>query len=116
MTNPDTPAAPMVEIWRGPFLESVHAGHAVVCDDTGQIVHTWGDPDAVILPRSSAKMIQGLPLITSASADTDATFDAVQTALARLSDEDKQALSLKGLVKIAKADYLAVPNPPGTLR
>lgn len=62
------PAATLVEAWRGPFLESVHTGHAVVCDDTGQIVESWGDPGAVVLPRSSAKMIQGLPLIESGAA------------------------------------------------
>lgn len=64
-----TQAAPFAEIWRGPFLESVHTGHAVVCDDSGQILHAWGDPDAIILPRSSAKMIQALPLIQSGAAD-----------------------------------------------
>lgn len=64
-----TQAAPFAEIWRGPILESVHSGHAVVCDDTGQIVHAWGNPDAVILPRSSAKMIQALPLLRSGAAD-----------------------------------------------
>ena len=36
-------AAPFAEIWRGPFLESVHSGHAVICDDSGQIVEAWGD-------------------------------------------------------------------------
>ncbi|WP_120503161.1 asparaginase [Sulfitobacter mediterraneus] len=65
MTNP----APFAEIWRGPFLESVHSGHAVICDGTGQIVDAWGNPEAVILPRSSSKMIQALPLITSGAAD-----------------------------------------------
>ncbi|MEM9966491.1 MAG: asparaginase [Pseudomonadota bacterium] len=65
MTQP----APFAEVWRGPFLESVHSGHAVVCDDAGQILHAWGDPDVVILPRSSAKMLQALPLITSGAAD-----------------------------------------------
>ena len=62
-------AAPFAEIWRGPFLESVHMGHAVICDDTGQIVDAWGDPDLVVLPRSSSKMIQALPLLTSGAAD-----------------------------------------------
>ena len=57
------------EVWRGGLLESIHKGHAVVCDDTGQIVQAWGDPDAVILPRSSSKMIQALPLIESGAAD-----------------------------------------------
>ncbi len=64
MTQP----VPMTEVWRGPLLESLHLGHAVVCDDTGQIVQSWGDPDAVIYPRSSSKMIQALPLITSGAA------------------------------------------------
>ncbi len=64
-----TQAAPFAEIWRGPFLESVHSGHAVVCDDSGQIVHAWGDPETIVLPRSSAKMIQALPLIRSGAAD-----------------------------------------------
>jgi L-asparaginase II len=59
----------MCEIWRGSLLESQHLGHAVICDDIGQIVQSWGDPDALIYPRSSSKMIQGLPLITSGAAD-----------------------------------------------
>lgn len=61
--------APIAEVWRGPFLESQHSGHVVICDGTGQIVTAWGDPDAVVLPRSSSKMIQALPLITSGAAD-----------------------------------------------
>ena len=65
MTQP----SPMTEIWRGPFLESVHTGHAVVCDSSGEIVEAWGDPDKIVLPRSSCKMIQALPLITSGAAD-----------------------------------------------
>lgn len=61
-------AVELVEVWRGPFLESTHRGHAVICDDSGQIVQAWGDPDAVVLPRSSSKMLQALPLITSGAA------------------------------------------------
>lgn len=59
----------LTEVWRGPILESVHAGHAVICDGSGQIVEAWGDPNTTILPRSSAKMIQALPLIESGAAD-----------------------------------------------
>ncbi|SHH54814.1 asparaginase [Marivita hallyeonensis] len=62
-------AAVLAEVWRGPFMESVHTGHAVICDGSGQIVAAWGDPDAVVLPRSSSKMIQALPLVTSGAAD-----------------------------------------------
>jgi len=76
-----TQAAPFTEIWRGEFLESVHSGHAVICDEAGQIVEAWGDADGVILPRSSSKMIQALPLITSGAADA-AGLTTRQLALA----------------------------------
>ncbi|MFD3188797.1 asparaginase [Sedimentitalea sp. HM32M-2] len=71
----------MTEIWRGDLLESLHLGQAVICDDTGQIVRAWGDPDTLIYPRSSCKMVQALPLITSGAADKYALSDA-QLALA----------------------------------
>lgn len=58
----------MAEIWRGPILESVHLGHAVICGPGGETVATWGDPDAMVLPRSSSKMIQALPLVESGAA------------------------------------------------
>lgn len=62
------PAA-FAEIWRGAFLESVHSGHAVICASDGQVVENWGDADAMMLPRSSSKMIQALPLIQSGAAE-----------------------------------------------
>lgn len=55
----------MAEVWRGAFAESIHRGHAVVCDARGEIRAAWGDPDKVILPRSSCKMLQALPLVES---------------------------------------------------
>lgn len=50
MTDHST-AAPLVEVIRGDFIESVHFGHAVVADAFGQVIAAWGDPDAIILPR-----------------------------------------------------------------
>jgi L-asparaginase II len=64
-----TAPVPMTEIWRGPILESLHMGHAAICDPQGVILRAWGDPQAVIYPRSSSKMIQALPLVTSGAAD-----------------------------------------------
>ncbi|SFQ95354.1 asparaginase [Poseidonocella sedimentorum] len=62
-------AEALVEVWRGDFLECVHRGHAVVCDGAGEVVAAWGDPGAVILPRSSVKVFQALPLVASGAAD-----------------------------------------------
>ena len=56
---------PLVEVTRGPFVESRHFGHAVVARAGGEIVNAWGDPAKIVLPRSSAKMIQALPLLES---------------------------------------------------
>lgn len=57
----------------------------------------------------------GLPYITSLSADADALFAAVSRAVDDLSIEDRDALCLRGLVRIPEADYLAVPIPPPPL-
>ena len=68
MSNPLSQPVPLAEIWRGPIAESVHLGHAVICDQAGQIVQAWGDPATTVYPRSSSKMIQALPLIESGAA------------------------------------------------
>lgn len=61
-------AEKLVEIWRGPILEGTHRGHAVICDASGDIRASWGNPDLVFLPRSASKMIQALPLIECGAA------------------------------------------------
>ncbi|MCZ4255931.1 PhnD/SsuA/transferrin family substrate-binding protein [Sulfitobacter sp. G21635-S1] len=54
----------------------------------------------------------GLPYITARGRDGSAIFDAVAEAMAALSEPDRAALGLKGMVAIPSRDYLAVPNPP----
>ena len=63
MTNPT-----LVQVTRGQVLENRHRAAAVICNSSGAIVESWGDVDAPILPRSSIKMIQALPLIESGAA------------------------------------------------
>ncbi|MEO1537881.1 MAG: asparaginase [Pseudomonadota bacterium] len=63
-----THAVPLVETSRGPFLESRHFGHAVIARANGEIVAAWGQPDKTVLPRSSHKMLQALPLVESGAA------------------------------------------------
>lgn len=73
-------AVEMVELWRGGMLESQHRGHAVIFGPGG-IEAAWGDPEAVIFPRSSCKMLQALPLVESGAADAFGLGDR-QLALA----------------------------------
>ena len=79
---------------------------------------TWrmlrGDEPAVarLKPVGLTDPTPGLPLIAAAGTDTEATFAAVDEAIATLSAEDRLALGLRGLVRIPVAAYLKVPNPP----
>jgi len=61
-------AVELAQVWRGGRLESLHRGHAVVVDGGGAVVQAWGDPGLLVYPRSSAKMIQALPLVESGAA------------------------------------------------
>ncbi len=66
--SPPTVPPVLVDVLRGDLVESVHRGHAVVCDGAGEVVAAWGDPALVIYPRSSCKMLQALPLVESGAA------------------------------------------------
>ena len=72
---------PMVELWRGDLLEGMHKGHAVICDANGEVIEAWGEPGAVVFPRSAYKMIQALPLVESGAAEAAGLTDR-QLALA----------------------------------
>jgi len=70
----DTPRStggwkPLVEVWRGETLESVHHGAVAVADDTGRTILAHGDPGLVTFLRSSAKPAQVLPLLASGAAE-----------------------------------------------
>lgn len=86
MEQPSSGAVPMVELWRGGLLESTHLGHAVICDENGGIVESWGDPAQIVFPRSSCKMIQALPLLESGAAEAAGLTDR-QVALSCASHE-----------------------------
>lgn len=58
-------AVELAQVWRGEVLENSHLGHAVICNGAGEVVQSWGDPDVLMLPRSSCKMVQALPLLES---------------------------------------------------
>lgn len=53
-----------------------------------------------------------LPYITAKGTDGSAHFAALTDAVAALSPQDRDTLSLRGVVQIAAADYLAIPHPP----
>src|SRR5713226_4257493 len=62
-------AASLVEVWRGPIVESRHRGHIAGVTGAGKMVAAAGAPDTVTFLRSSGKPFQALPLIVSGAAD-----------------------------------------------
>ncbi len=59
----------VVELTRGPLVESLFRGHAAVVDSTGRVLFAVGDPNLVTFWRSSAKPVQAMPVVTSGAAD-----------------------------------------------
>jgi L-asparaginase II len=53
----------LIEVMRGAAVESRHRGAFVVVNASGKIVHSAGDPQMPIYPRSAVKPLQALPLI-----------------------------------------------------
>jgi L-asparaginase II len=54
---------PLVELTRGPLVESIHFGAMAVCDPQGRLLACVGDPDQFINLRSSAKPFQILSFV-----------------------------------------------------
>lgn len=59
----------IVEVLRGPIVESLHQVMAVVVNEVGSMTQYWGNPQFLTVPRSAIKMLQALPLIESGAAD-----------------------------------------------
>nr|HPI01205.1 asparaginase [Bacillota bacterium] len=53
-------AEPMVELFRGGYLESVHLGDIAAVGQDGRIIAKLGDPGMRTFWRSAAKPIQAL--------------------------------------------------------
>src|SRR6266478_5144220 len=63
-----TPAS-LIEVWRGPIVESRHRGHLTAVAGSGETIASLGFPETVTYLRSSAKPFQALPVIVSGAAD-----------------------------------------------
>ena len=53
----------LVEVVRGPLVESIHFGSLAVVDDTGEVLYSLGDIDQICYLRSSSKPFQTIPMV-----------------------------------------------------
>ena len=55
----------LARVTRNGFVESVHAGHAVLVDPDGAVIRAWGRPQDPVLPRSSNKPLQAVGMVAA---------------------------------------------------
>ncbi len=93
-------AAPLVEVRRGPIVESRHRGHVAAVTGVGKLVAFIGEPETVTYLRSSAKPFQALPLVTSGAADRfHLTEVELAVACGSHSGQDLHAETVAGMLK-----------------
>lgn len=74
---PADPANPiLVEVTRGPIVESRHRGSAAIVDVTGKVAGSWGDHTAAVYPRSAIKPLQAILLVETGAAEAFGLGDA----------------------------------------
>jgi L-asparaginase II len=92
------PFAPLVELTRGPLVESIHFGVLAVVDTRGRLVASLGNPDFVANLRSSAKPFQSLPLIEQDGAEAfHLTPKEIALTCASHSGTDEHVNVLRGM-------------------
>ena len=111
MTNPI-----LVEVTRGGFVESRHRGAIAIVDGAGKVVHSVGDIEQPVFPRSAIKLIQALPLVESGAADAyKFSNEALALACASHNAEKSQVDTAATMLAAAGLDDGALecgPQPP----
>ncbi|MZQ81693.1 asparaginase [Paenibacillus sp. 5J-6] len=70
------PSNTIVRVYRGNITESIHRVHLAVVNTKGSLLHSAGDPQLLTFARSTAKLIQALPVIESGAAEHFGLGDA----------------------------------------
>jgi L-asparaginase II len=103
----------LVEVTRGPAVESRHRGLVAVVDTKGRTVAAIGDTATPIFPRSAVKPIQALPLVESGAADAFG-YGPIELALACASHggEPRHVAAVTEMLAAAGADQFALECGP----
>jgi L-asparaginase II len=92
----------LIEVRRGGYVESAHAGAIAVVDADGSLRAAVGDVDRPVFPRSAVKSMQALPLIASGAADA-LRLSVTELALACASHAGEPAHTATAAGMLAKA-------------
>lgn len=121
----------LAQVVRSGWVESVHAGHAVLVDPDGHVQNAWGRPEDPLLPRSSNKPLQAVGMVeaglglegqrlavAASSHNGEARhLDAVRAILAEggLSEADLENAPGLPYSQVAQAAWLRAGGEPSSL-
>ncbi|MYZ49981.1 asparaginase [Propylenella binzhouense] len=99
----------LVEVTRGPLVESRHRASVAVVDAAGTVLWATGDTERPVFPRSAVKPLQALPLVESGAADAFG-FDTRELALAQASHggEPAHVAGVEAMLRAAGFDESAL--------
>lgn len=102
-------AVELAVVERSGFVESRHAGIAIVLAPDGTIAQKLGDPSALILPRSSLKPLQALACL---SAGAPLEGERLGLATASHSGTDRHVAVVRDILAAAELGEDALGCPP----
>ena len=90
-------------LYRGNAIENTHRAHVAVVDANGDVLHAFGDPHRMTLPRSAAKPAQALAIMETGALERFA-FDDADLALMCGSHSSEPRHIDRARAMLAKAD------------
>jgi L-asparaginase II len=87
-----------VRVSRGPITESIHRAHIAVMHVQGKLLHELGNPKFLTFARSTAKLIQALPVIESGAADRFSFTDGEIALLCASHGGEEEHVSTAGSI------------------
>lgn len=107
---------PLLEVTRGPIVESIHYGAIAIVDANGRLLASHGNPDTLTFMRSSAKPFQALAFLELGGAEA---FNLIDREIALLcashSGTDEHLAVLEGIqrkIGISERDLLCGTHTP----
>ena len=108
----------LTEEYRGGLLDLTHYGYISVVDETGKVIYSAGNPEAIVYYRSASKPVQALPVIAH-RLDEKYGFTDEETVLFAGSHlgESFHIAALKSIMEKADLnpdDLIMKPTVPGS--
>ena len=102
----------LLEVVRNEMVESVHAGHLLITDETGAPILELGDLDSPIYPRSAIKAIQASAMLRAGLKVSPKQLALICASHAGSTEHLEVALSILSDANLSESDLKNTPDKP----